>query len=345
MKVKLFISPSEVNEATAYYIQLIRDGLQSVVNDNIMSVDNVDDFSKEDVIVIITLRSYFKVLKKNWKQKVIFWFQGVEPEELALTHIKTMHQKLRIKFFSILEWLALRKCALILFVSDAMRRHFQQKYNYKKNNFIIMPCFNMELKHEAFLFPTKYNKPSFVYAGGILEWQCISEMLILFKAIKKELPQATLTILTKDRVKAQHLVEEAGIQNVTIKFCPLSELPEEMSKYKYGFLLRDDNIINNVATPTKFNTYLALGLIPIVSDVILDFKDQLEKLDISVLVDSMDDFTSTVDKIIALEKRHLTPEHIYSNYSRLFKRYYNPEYYKQQIGKQFLKYLTDKTDK
>ena len=37
-------------------------------------------------------------------------------------------------------------------------------------------------------------------------------------------------------IHAQQLVDEAELENVTIKFCPLDELPVEMAKYKYGFL-------------------------------------------------------------------------------------------------------------
>lgn len=40
---------------------------------------------------------------------------------------------------------------------------------------------------------------------------------------------------------------------------PVSQLNEEHAKYKFGFLLRMDDVVNNVATPTKYNSYLTLG--------------------------------------------------------------------------------------
>lgn len=339
MKVKMLISAGESNDATTYYINLIKKGLQSVLGEEIETIHSVSESSKEDILVVITLRTYFKVIKRNWKQKVIFWFQGLEPEELALANVKTFRQFIRLKYFSVLEWLALHKCKLLFFVSDAMRSHFRKKHHYRKQNYVVMPCFNMELKQEAFRMPGKYETPSFVYAGGILDWQCIRETLSLFKEIKQILPDATLTLLTRDRQNAQQLVDEAELGNVTIKFCPLDELPVEMAKYKYGFLLRRDNIINNVATPTKFNTYLALGLIPIISDVIQGFKSILKEMRTYVTVDSLDDFSLTLQRINSMENAKLSAEDVLKDFSRIFEEYYNSEKYKQKIGKAFTAHL------
>ena len=75
--------------------------------------------------------------------------------------------------------------------------------------------------------------------------------------------------------KANNLIEEHNIKTAYVKYVDLRDLNNELLKYKYGFLLRRDNLVNNVATPTKMNSYLACGLIPIFTDAITDYKDQI----------------------------------------------------------------------
>lgn len=51
--------------------------------------------------------------------------------------------------------------------------------------------------------------------------------------------------------QAKEIVENAGLNNIEIRNVPYQELPAEMKKFKYGFLIRDNHALNRVATPTK----------------------------------------------------------------------------------------------
>lgn len=54
----------------------------------------------------------------------------------------------------------------------------------------------------------------------------------------------------------------------------LSELNKEYKESHYGFILREDLIVNRVACPTKLIEYLAMGIVPIVDfEKIGDFSD------------------------------------------------------------------------
>ena len=53
---------------------------------------------------------------------------------------------------------------------------------------------------------------------------------------------------------------------------PADELKKEYEKAQYGFTLRDNIIVNEVACPTKLIDYVKYGIIPILkSDKIGDF--------------------------------------------------------------------------
>lgn len=118
------------------------------------------------------------------------------------------------------------------------------------------------------MFPDKYNNLSFVYAGALYDWQCIEETVLVFKMINEIDPSARLTLLTAKKQKAEELIKKFALVNIKISFVKLENLQNELVKYKYGFLLRKNDPINNVATPTKMNSYLAAGIIPINTNVI-----------------------------------------------------------------------------
>ena len=62
------------------------------------------------------------------------------------------------------------------------------------------------------------------------------------------------------------MIAAAGLSGARIEL--KSVAPEELAEYyesaHYGFILRDDNVINTVANPTKMIEYLQYGIVPIV---------------------------------------------------------------------------------
>lgn len=337
--LKIFLQNNESNDATSFYIKLMVEGLSSNF-DRIEYVSDVSMISKKDVVLVITLRSIAKILRHRFNQRFIFWYQGVEPEELSLT-THNLRNTIRIKYFELLERLVFHKALFIFFVSNAMLSHYQKKYGYNKSNYMIIPCFNVPLEKDAFYMQGKYEKPTFVYAGGMMGWQCIPETLRLFHRLQELLPSASLTLLTREKEVAMSLCkkENLNLNSVSIKFVPLKDLPEELKKYKYGFLIRQDLLMNNVSTPTKFNSYMSVGIIPIISTVIHDFNDMISDVKFMVTVPVDMDFNETISQIVNLETAKINPGEIFDEYDGLFNKYYNPSKYIYQIQTIIQKYL------
>ena len=85
------------------------------------------------------------------------------------------------------------------------------------------------------------------------------------------------TILTGELDIMKSLLVKSKLDNL-VSINVLSVQPSQLSEYyqkaNYGFILRDDITVNNVACPTKLVEYLNYGIIPIVlSDKIGDFKE------------------------------------------------------------------------
>jgi len=199
------------------------------------------------------------------KKKIISWFQGIIPEESYLRN----KSKLRFIILSTLEKLALKCTSKYVFVSEAMVVFFENKYKLKikTGDYCFVPCFS-ELKYDP---SEKKIKNSFVYIGGLSEWQCFDKILVIFLQIQNSIPNAIFHIITPSIETAQRKVTELFENKKHIKIYQVkdrSSLSIILSRFEYGFLIREDNPINKVASPIKFAEYLSCGVNVIMTDSI-----------------------------------------------------------------------------
>lgn len=323
----IYWTKAEPNEAVCYYVGIIEQALKCHFTD-VVYTHELNDIGKNDVVVTISIMSFLSVWKRNHRQAIIYWWQGIAPEEGLFGNKRpSLRDKVKYRYYNMLERLCLHISKFNLFVSRAMVRHYQQKYGFHKENYIIMPCFNQKLSEAAFCIPQKYESPTFVYAGSILAWQCVDEALQLYGMVKRKYPNATMTLLTRNQEQAQKLIDKHHLADVTIKFVTLDKLNEELSKYKYGMLLRSDDPVNNVATPTKFNSYLAVGIIPVISRVIGDYGSITNNMKYAVCINDEKELYSACEQIDYIEQHNITPNEILVEYKRIFDDYYDePKY-------------------
>ena len=330
MNIKLFIEEKDRSDATLFYIETVKEALKEFSNEEIKYITRVKDLKRSDVAFVITLASYFKIFLRNPFQRCIFWFQGITPEEIDYA-FQSHFSFLKKNLFCFLERWILDHACFILFVSHAMLNHFCGKCNYTGNNYVIMPCFNKTLQKESFFYPEKYKKPTFVYAGAVSKWQCLEETIDLFSRIKIRLPEATLTLLVRDNEQVKGWLQKYNV-NAEIKYVDVRVLEQEIAKYKYGFLLRENLLLNRVATPTKMNSYIANGVIPIFSDVVDDFKTVFKNRNY-IISGNVNELDVLCDKVIAMEKRTVVNTHVLSEYESVCDTYYNQELYIEKIRK------------
>lgn len=191
--------------------------------------------------------------------KKLIDIHGVVPEEFR------MHND----FFSAVlyeghERLAVRKAGHILVVTHAMHRYFQHKYRQELDGaqVIVLPIFpNVEpVRHAK---PYVDGKPIVVYAGGTHKWQQVPKMIDAMNATKDFCvhkffcPQPSEVLEMMPESLRHH-------PSITIDSKPFSELLKIYPECHYGFILREDIIVNNAACPTKLVEYVAMGIVPIV---------------------------------------------------------------------------------
>lgn len=325
----LYCDKRSLNDASNFYIKIIAKRIEA---DNFFfkTVNALSDIQHPDLILTVTEKYYLLAKLRYPRTKHIYWSQGIGPEE----QFGRWHA---VVFRTIAEFLAVRTSDILYMVSYAMCDHFAKKYGYKKNNYVVMPCFNISKPNTIVL--EKFTCPTFVYAGGMAIWQCIDQTLDTYKIVEDSLPSAKLIILSNAQKEFTEKIKSRGIKNYIVKYVKKDNLADELSKYKYGFLLREDNPVNNVATPTKMNGYLASHLIPIYTDAIRDYNSILDLGDFAIKVSCPFTPKEVADAIINFEKKQINCDAFGRVIDNIFETYYNEKYYQSKIDESLRKLL------
>ncbi|MCH7315767.1 hypothetical protein [Acinetobacter sp. ANC 3882] len=332
-EIVFFLPEGSINDATEYYLKILYLGFKDY-GFNVIYCSNLKDLPASDYILTIEAKQFFLAKIKFPKAKIINWFQGVVAEE-AYVLTKSIARKYVWHFY---EWFTLRFSFFNIVVSKKMLEYFEKKYKVSiERDSFIMPCFNK--KYDKGIWSRKkISDASFVYAGSLAAWQCVDEMLEIYSHIEKNLENSKITLLTKDRDRALELISQYDLKNYDVRYVPLAELEDELIQYKYGFLIREDHIVNQVATPTKMNSYLAAGIIPIYSNVIDDFNRNLSNYTTLVRHENQVPGSLVTDQILSIERMAGGDFSLKfrKDLDEIFKNYYNEEVYLSKF-KSFLK--------
>ena len=279
--------------------------------------------------VLATTLKAFIILYVLGYRNIIYWFQGITPEEDYMTY----HSILRKMLFTWAEKRAVKYSKYRIGVSTYLFEHYEKKYGIaiSKDSVFIMPCFNASsINKQNFYNLEKYKNNIFCYAGGMQAWQGFDKIVEIYKHVEERFPNVFFKVLSKDIEAAKRIIERYGIKNYSIYNVPQDKMDEELSSCKFGFIVREDNIINNVATPTKLGTYVGNGVIPIFTPAIRSFYDMSKKYKYLCCINDND---GSFKEIEALMEDEISPDTLYDEYKEIFDNYYNKEKYIQELSK------------
>ena len=287
-----------------------------------------DAENKKTYIVTDTIQAAFKYICKGYKNHIV-WMQGIVPEESFMRR----HSYLRFWAISAMERLILKKAKLLLLVSEEMLQHYEKKYHLKlKQKSIIMPCFNELGIEESAFCDEKYRHNTFTYVGSIQAWQCFEQTAKLYREIEaRATTPVKFCVYTFQQEAAEQIIKNLGIQNYAIDCVPPEELSQRIKEIKYGFIIRENHPVNNVATPTKFSNYLANGIIPIYSSAVKAFAAFDKKNQLGLVYD-LDDPEAGLRRILEHMEKEISAEQVQEKCTNAFAIYYNAEMYKEEIA-------------
>ncbi|MCX7908238.1 MAG: hypothetical protein N2560_01790 [Ignavibacteria bacterium] len=205
------------------------------------------------------------------KKKICFELHGTFQEELEYKG-----EKLNSKLFGWFEKQLIKHSQIIVCVSKPFEDYFLSKYPFllSLKRFIIPVCtstvldtFNTKNTSRVIeKFEITPNDVIFVYSGSTEVWQKIDLMFDTINSLLNQNNNYKFFLLTGNIeqmigiAKSKNLFPNARIYILSLK-------PEELGNYyelaHYGFVLRDDHILNRVSSPTKFLEYLFFGITPI----------------------------------------------------------------------------------
>ncbi len=234
-------------------------------------IKQADTLYFHSAINVLPLLPFFGFIRK--RAHVVLDAHGVVPEEL---HYQGAAGKSRL--YGIAERRILRRADHVVTVSDAMTAHFRHKYPDWKRRAVRYPILPAHLDGDAPAMEAAMpgdNRIHVIYSGNLQSWQNIDLMVSL---IKEHLDhRVKYTLLTGQVAELEKRLLDVGIQlgeNIRVLTVSPAELRGYYQSAHYGFMLRDDMLINRVACPTKMVEYLFYGIIPIVkSSHIGDFED------------------------------------------------------------------------
>lgn len=175
----------------------------------------------------------------------------------------------------------------IFVVSNSLKKYFIDNYGSDKEKFVLYPCLSSSQK---FYYDTNLREqtrkklgyePSdnvYVYSGGILNSYHIPDaFLTLFSRICEKDSDARILIIVKNispELNRMIMDNNIDLNNVKIlEAVPNKEIVAYLNAADFGFLLRQDIVVNNVASPSKYAEYMLCGLPTIVSESIHDWRD------------------------------------------------------------------------
>lgn len=333
--VHLFAPPSQLNDATRHYLASVASVLEELGHRLVHTADLLAVPPDADALTIECKSAALLSLRRP-RARLWQWLQGLYPEEARWQFDGLVEGRLREFTWNRLEAWTLRRSQGALMVSQTMRQHFATKYPWLQLQSAVMPCANATLTPAAFRMPGKYTRPSFVYAGGLQRWQCIEATLQAFAAIHARLPEATLTLLTAERQQAHTMLQRLGTPATTVDYVPVAELPQTLARFKYGFLLREEHLVNRVATPTKVSSYMAAGVIPVMTRAAQDFAQRLAPISPIVWLDSLA-ADHVAGQVLAREAAPLDQEAVLTAYRAAFTHYLDHTAYRPALRDFFLR--------
>lgn len=150
------------------------------------------------------------------------------------------------------------------------------------------------------------NEQVLVYSGGLHKWQMIDESIALFLKYKEYNPNCRMLILTRECEAARHKILDmcgAGREDISVLSTSYDQVYKYLNAADAGILLREDVMLNRVASPTKLGEYLMTGL-PVISKSVANcwIKDDRFLFNIDdVEIDKLESFITNTNRDVVAE--------------------------------------------
>lgn len=313
----------DLNYKTIYFSRSKKIKDQNIINcNNIFQTIMILRKQESGKIYCITIKEVLIAAVSNIftsKKEIIFWVQGLIDDEDFLSK----KNKLRHIAFNTIFKICLKISSKLVVVTNHMFEVLKASYDCPEHRtYIVIPCKSR----------VKYNNDkkiinSLCYIGGLSKWQNVDKILAFFNELSKRNNNYKLFIATFDHKTASILIDKfveiKYKNNITlVSVSSAIEVESFLSKMEFGFLIRDNIPLNNVASPIKLAEYLSCGVTPVMSKSLTEFYIKLKSRDFGVFLDN--DYDLGIEKLLNTKPSAEVAKECY-NYI------YEPNNFEQQL--------------
>ncbi len=210
----------------------------------------------------------------------------------------------------------LKSASRVLYVTNALRRSVEKRFPFAaRKHGLTIPCLSDEEKFQpdpalrdavrSDLGFTPRDKV-LLYAGGYQWYQCVDEMLELFRLMREKDEHVRFIFITArerhDDMRAR-LGKIAPPEAYRVMQSPHDRIIAYQNAADLGLLLRRPSPVNACAAPTKFAESLMCGLPLALTRGIGDYSALAERDNLGVMIADLDDLPAAADSCLAFLDR------------------------------------------
>ena len=231
------------------------------------------------------------------RRKLIVDLRGLVSEEIkhySMSGIRGLAKNYRIAEVMAMERFIARHARKISVVSQAFRRYLCRRYSQVAAKTFVVPtvvatdvfAYDPELRAQIRRDLGIEDRLAFIYTGSLAGWQLPRETIRLFAAIRQRLPSAFLLFLTPHPKLAAPYLRQLARKDYYLAAVDYRRVAHYLNAADIGLLLRHNNLVNQVAAPTKFSEYLCCGLPVILTKNIGDSETIVTRLRSGLVIDA-----------------------------------------------------------
>lgn len=233
---------------------------------------------------------YLTNLKIGKKNRLVYDCHGAEAAEKEFKS-PGIAGKISSKYMYQSEQTMLRRCDLVITVTNRQYELFGTNTPYVKFPMIPSGIFFDEANHRESIrkeLCIDNSADIYAYSGGADKWQMCEETIRFYKKIEEQKQNTVLLILSNAKKIFQEFATKYKLNNYIITSVKYKDMPKYLDACDFGFCLRQDIIVNRVASPTKIYEYLARNVKPIITDCIGDFSTELKEKNLACIIRPQD---------------------------------------------------------
>ena len=191
-------------------------------------------------------------------------------------------------------------------VSNKLLNYWYREFNYKSKDHVVIPSscsnnYNNKVLDREDLNISE-NSILVVFSGSISKWHSYSKMISDFTKILNKNPRVNLLFLSKLNSHIA-LIKNKFAERVFVFWVDPKDVFPYLNIADYGYVVREDSITNQVASPVKVAEYLSCGLKVLISKNLGDYSEIIEKNDLGYIIRNHN--TINLEKVNAFEKEKI----------------------------------------